>query len=162
MFVEPTDGEKIETARKKFNPLQHRIIRSHLTLCREDELTDLDGVMKNLDNLKLGNLTFEVGEVERSDNGKGAVLPVYDENNKFKNLRELLLKGMVDNPRNLKAHITIIHPRNATCTDGIFSELKKKIFPPKLTFKKISLIEQEGNNPWKIVRTIKLNVDSVN
>lgn len=159
MFVDPTDAEKIETARKKFNPLQYGIIKSHLTLCREDELTDLDQVMKNLDDLTPGCLTFKIGEVERSEDGKGVILPVYDENNQFKYLRELVLKGVVDHPKHLKAHITIIHPRNATCTDVIFSELKKVIFPALLTFKKISLIIQEGNNPWEISRTIALSPD---
>ena len=52
--------------------------------------------------------------------------------------------------------ITLMHPRNSTCNDEIFEEIKNIPFPTKLTFKRISLIEQEINKEWKIIKEFDL------
>ncbi len=157
LFVEESDAETIEKVRKEFNPVQSEIIKSHLTLCREDEIKDLEKVINNLKNLRSESLTMQLGKIERFNEGRGVFIPAKDKNNEFQNLRKLVLNGLTEQPRHQLPHITLIHPRNAACTDDIFKQLKKVIFPVQLTFKKIYLIEQDGVNPWKITREFELN-----
>lgn len=157
LFVEESEAETIEKVRKEFNPLQSEIIKSHVTLCREDEIRDLEKLINNLKNLRSKSLTIQLGKIERFDKGRGVFIPAKEKNNEFQNLRKLVLKGLVEQPRNQLPHITLIHPRNATCTDDIYKQLEKVIFPTQLTFKKIYLIEQEGVSGWKIAREFELN-----
>ena len=48
LFVDPKDAINIEQVRNEFNPRQFEIIKAHVTLCREDEIQDLERVMTNL------------------------------------------------------------------------------------------------------------------
>jgi len=41
LFIDQGDAQIIEMIRAEFNPLQHQLIKSHVTLCREDELNRL-------------------------------------------------------------------------------------------------------------------------
>ena len=38
LFLEASEAESIERIRKEFNPKQFALIKSHITLCREDEI----------------------------------------------------------------------------------------------------------------------------
>lgn len=38
LFIEDEEAEEIEKIRKTFNPEQYALIKSPITLCREDEL----------------------------------------------------------------------------------------------------------------------------
>ena len=75
-----------------------------------------------------------------------------------KALRSQILHGIIETPRNHEPHITLMHPRNSTCTDDIFQQISKVILPAVITFEKISLIEQIGQEPWKIIQEFDLNV----
>ncbi len=75
LFVDPKVADNIERVRKTFNPIQFNLIKSHVTLCRENELQDLEVVISNLDKLRDKNLLIEFGEVIRTAGGKGVVLP---------------------------------------------------------------------------------------
>jgi 2'-5' RNA ligase len=152
LFVNEKDSKVIEEVRSKFNPIQFRIIKSHVTLCREDELLGINKVITNIENLKFSPLQLNFDKPIRFDDGKGVFLPCLDENSLFQNLRKSILKGIIKNPRIANPHITLIHPRNATCTDVIFEEINKFSFPSQLTFNKISLIEQELGKEWKIIK----------
>jgi 2'-5' RNA ligase len=66
------------------------------------------------------------------------------------------LKGVNDNPSRQEPHITLMYPRNSTCTDNIFEQILKIETPNKLTFNNIAIIEKEGNNTWKIIKEIEL------
>lgn len=156
LFVNPPDDEIIENVRQKFNPRQSELIRGHVTLCREDELEDIDQVLNNLNQLKQKIISIKFGRVIRFDNGKGVLLPAAKENTAFQKLRQRLLAGIIDKPRRQEPHITLMHPRNSTCTDSIFEQILKIELPNKLTFNKISIIVQEGDNIWKIIKEIKL------
>ncbi|MEJ7694403.1 2'-5' RNA ligase family protein [Daejeonella sp.] len=156
LFVKQTDAETIEKVRKKFNPRQSELISCHVTLCREDELEDIDQVLNNLKQLKQKIINIKFGRVIRFDNGKGVLIPAAIENPEFQELRQRLLAGIVDKPRLQEPHITLMHPRNSTCTDSIFEQILKTKIPNKLTFNRISVIEQEGDNIWKIIKEIEL------
>jgi 2'-5' RNA ligase len=58
--------------------------------------------------------------------------------------------------RNPVPHITLMHPRNSTCTDEIFEELKKLKFALTMKFDRISLIEQVNNGKWKILENFNI------
>ena len=47
LFVGEKDAITIEQIRQKFNPLQFKLIKSHVTLCREDEIENLEQVIEN-------------------------------------------------------------------------------------------------------------------
>ncbi len=152
LFIPENDAETIESVRKEYNPLQYALIKSHVTLCREDELEEIDKVILNVENINQANVDINFGEVIRFDYRKGLMLPAMGNNKSFENLRKLILEGIIETPRNHEPHITLMHPRNSTCTDEIFAEIKNYSFPNKITFNKISLIEQEIGMPWKIIK----------
>ena len=98
------------------------------------------------------NIFIEFGKVARFDNEKGLFLPATNDNKEFEYLRKRILFGLYDNPRNQKPHITLMHPRNSTCTDEIFEQVEEINLPTKLEFKRISLIEQENGGQWKTLK----------
>lgn len=154
LFVDPSDAVTIEQTRQKFNPRQFEIIKAHVTLCREDEIENLEQVISNLFLLTQTqqNIFIEFGKVARFDNGKGLFLPATNDKKEFENLRSKALFRLYDNPRNQEPHITLMHPRNSTCTDDIFRQIEKQNFPTKLEFKRISLIEQENGGQWRTLK----------
>jgi hypothetical protein len=156
LFVEHKDAEIIEEIRQEFNPRQFEIIKAHVTLCREDEILNLEKVKLNLLLLTQNDFDIEFEKIVRFDNGKGLLLPSATDNKEFDNLRRQILSGLIDNPRKQEPHITLMHPRNSTCTDNIFQQLEKINLPTKLNFKKISLIEQKDSGQWKILQEFDL------
>jgi len=61
-FLDKSQSAVIEEIRKKYNPIQHGLIDSHITICREDELLDLQKIRKNLQNLNFGPFEFHFGQ----------------------------------------------------------------------------------------------------
>lgn len=156
LFVDPHDAVIIEQVRRTFNPVQYALIRSHVTLCREDELVHPGAVLKQLESLTLNSITIHFGPVTRFADGKGVMLPVGNNNAPFHALREIILADSPGKPRLHQPHLTLMHPRNATCTNSIFEQIKKYHLPARLTFRSICLIQQTGGVPWKILREYPL------
>ncbi len=156
LFVEKDESAAIEQIREKFNPEQYKLIKSHVTLCREDELVPLEKVMQNLENLHYPCFTIEFGPIIRFSEAKGILLPASSGYEQFQTLRTLILKGIVNHPTKTEPHITLMHPRNSTCTHDIFNHIAQIKIPGKFLFKKISMIEQEENNKWEIFNEYKL------
>ena len=156
LFVDPKDAETIERIRQAFNPIQFDLIKSHVTLCREDEIENLEQVMVNLHSLTQKEIVIHFGKATRFDNGKGLLLPATTDNLDFQNVRTQILVGLNNNPRKHEAHITLMHPRNSTCTDAIFQQVERLSLPRQLRFKTISLIEQESGGQWRILQEFDL------
>jgi hypothetical protein len=156
LFVDPKDAETIEQVRREFNPVQFGLIRSHVTLCREDEIQNLEQVISNLLSLAQEEIGIEFGKPTRFDNGKGLFLPATTDNADFQELRRQVLNGLNNNLKKQEPHITLMHPRNTTCTDDIFQRIEKVSLPTKLKFKRISLIEQVNAGQWKILQEFEL------
>jgi 2'-5' RNA ligase len=156
LFVEEKDAETIEKIRAKYNPEQYQLIKSHVTLCREDELEPFENILHNLTNLTHSYISIEFGSVSRFSEGKGVLIPSNGDNETFQNVRKLVLQGLTDNPKKHEPHITLMHPGNSTCTDRIFEQLKKTVFPIKLEFRKISVIEQVDGKPWIVLKEFEL------
>ncbi|KQC00363.1 2'-5' RNA ligase family protein [Pedobacter sp. Hv1] len=142
----------IEKIRAEFNPIQQQLIAAHVTLCREDEIEPIALVLQNIKAIILNQaLSIEFNSVARFDNGKGVLLPASVNNNDFHELRKKVLKGLNDSPRIHSPHLTLMHPRNSTCTDEIFEKIKQHEFPTMLYFDQISLIEQKSNEKWIVI-----------
>ncbi len=158
LFVEPNDAEIIEQIRQKFNPVQFELIKAHVTLCRENEIENLEKVLSNLLALAQAHpaIVIGFGKAARFDNGKGLFLPGTNSNEAFETLRRKVLNGLTGNPANQEPHITLMHPRNSTCTDEIFGQIEKVNLPTQLLFKRISLVEQENGRPWRILQEFDL------
>lgn len=156
LFVPPQQADSIEAIRQTVNPLQYALIKSHVTLCREDELEPLDTVLHNLRQLKHPPITIGFGPAIRFSEGKGVLLPAIEGAADFMQLRRQVLQGVVNNPRVHEAHLTLLHPRNATCTEAIFTQIQQATVPQQITFDTISLIEQVDGGPWNILQQFAL------
>lgn len=75
LFINKPDATAIEAIREKYNPRQYELIDSHVTLCREDEIPDLDRILENLARLDQKALTIHFNPVTRFDHGNGVLLP---------------------------------------------------------------------------------------
>ena len=152
LFI-PDHHEVIEKVRSEFNPVQFELIAAHVTLCRENEIEKLDTIISNIQSISLESaVRIEFDTIERFDNGKGLMIPGREKNDDFHTLRQKVLSGMQEINPHYKPHITLIHPRNSTCTDRIFDRVKKLQFPASIDFDTISMIEQTDGERWKIVR----------
>jgi hypothetical protein len=134
----------IESLRFRHNPTQARLIPAHVTLCREDEVTDWDAFRSNLECLCPFQITLDFGVPVRDNNF--VFLPVRAGLEEFHDFRRALLPK---EPRKQTPHVTIIHPRNGNCTDDVFSDISANISPFQFTFREVMLIEQEGDGVWK-------------
>lgn len=143
--------------RRRFNPEQYALIGCHVTLCREDELEQIEKVMHNLEGLDQNNIVLAFGHPIRFSEGAGVLLPALGNDQHFQRLRASILAGIIANPRKHEPHITLMHPRNSTCTDEIFAQIVKNYFPKRITFRKISLIEQEMGKKWRTLKEFDLN-----
>lgn len=142
LFVPENVSAAIEAIRCRYNPVQHSLIAAHVTLCREDELLDIEKVLQNLEQLDFPSITIRFGKPERFDEGKGVLLPALEADTAFQDLRKMVMKEVIETPRNHKAHLTLMHPRNSMCSDMIYAEILKANLPAYVLFNKISLIEQ--------------------
>ncbi len=156
LFISENDSVQIEKIRKEFNPVQFALIKSHVTLCREEELEQLEMVIDKLEKLEHEAITIDFGSVVRFANGAGVLLPAIGHQKEFYNLREQILHGIIGNLGKPVPHITLMHPRNSLCTDNIFEQIKNYNLPAKLTFSTISLIEQEPGMEWQVLREFEL------
>jgi 2'-5' RNA ligase len=157
LFIRERDKETIEKIRKRYNPIQYQLISAHVTLCREDEIAPLDMVIENMKSFKIDcplKITFD--PVDRFEGGSGVWLPASTENQSFHALRKQILSGIKDTPRPHQPHLTIMHPRNSTCTDSIFEAIKQYNLPTELSFDNISLIEQKSGGRWSIIDEYKI------
>jgi 2'-5' RNA ligase len=158
LFVNKGDKKEIEAIRQKFNPVQYELIGCHVTLCYEDEMQNFGKVLTNLETLKHPLLTIHFDKPVRFDNGKGVLMPGAERNIAFQQLRAEILKDAGPVVRQVQPHITLIHPRNAVCTDDIFTSITKTPLPSQLKFTTISLIEQVGGGPWQTINVFNLNL----
>ena len=156
LFVDKNEAGGIENIRKKFNPEQYRLIDSHVTLCRENEIENISIVLDNLQHIDSTKIAIQFGEPLRFNNGKGVLLPALV-NEQFQTLRSKILAGLELTVTLHEPHITLMHPRNSECTDEIFKTIQESQLPKFLTFDKISLIEQVNCGQWQILGTYELN-----
>ncbi len=146
LFVSSQDRTAVETVRARFNPIQFGLIRAHVTLCREDEARDWDRLALRLRSLPAIEVAMSFGPPVRE--GNLVYLPAISGRESFAALRHALLSEGGAPPREHKAHITLIHPRNSTCSDAQLAELQTLCGPFSTVFREVSFIEQVDGGAW--------------
>ena len=141
-----SDVPEIEDLRIRFNPVQAQLIPAHVTLVREDEVHDWSVFETRIQEQLPIRLTLGFGCAVRDENL--VFLPAVLGVEQFDDLRHRLLSDGIKRPRNQTPHVTIIHPRNGTCTDAAFEEIAQRLQPFTTTLSEISLIEQTNGGPW--------------
>ena len=153
MYVPPDAATELEAVRRAVDPVQSRLIPAHVTLCREDELGRLESVRAGLRRPPFKPLTLRFGRPV-AFSGHGLLLECVGGGDQFRALREYLLApGRI---RDQKPHITLAHPRNPKAggnSSGNTSALPEVI---EVTFPSVCLIEQEGDEPWRLLETYEL------
>lgn len=155
LYVPEPEARAIESARRVLDPIQRSLIPAHVTLCREDELAQLEpGVRESrLADSLAGPLTLHFGKAEPF-HGHGILLPCTGGEADFHSLRERLLGSR--EIRRLAPHITLAHPRNPKAAGNALSTafmLPERI---TVTFRSVNLIEQAGASAWRVVDTFGL------
>ena len=140
------DASIVEGLRNRFNPAQAALIPAHITLCREDEVSDWPALEDRIRALVPIALTLEFGLPVRD--GNLVYIPVVGSTESFDRLRHDLLAADGKSPRKQWPHITLIHPRNGLCTDEIYDQIVKTITPFTAMLREISLIEQHDGGVW--------------
>lgn len=142
----------IESLRHRFNPKQAELIAAHVTLCRENEVSNWDELAARLEQATFP-VALHFGSPVRD--GDLVLLPGIDTDGTFRDLRKHLLgPGLV---RDHKPHITLIHPRNGRCTDDIWETICASTKPFAYTFHEVSFILQQDNGPWQTLQDFPLS-----
>jgi len=72
LYIPGDDAREIEKARSVVDPVQHRLIAAHVTLCRENELGDLAALRTRRFHIPFGPLHLGFGTLE-AFSGKGEI-----------------------------------------------------------------------------------------
>lgn len=153
LFVPEEAAARIERLREKADPLQFALIAAHVTLCREDELAELELSLLRERLAHAAPLTLTFGQARRFA-GHGILLPCIEGAADFQRLRTKAL-GAID-VREHEAHLTIAHPRNPRAAGNQDALLNVLPAPLTLTFREVALIEQRAARPWVVQETLRL------
>lgn len=147
LYLPPPESGVVESIRSRFNPIQSGLIRAHVTLCREDEVNNWDDLAARLASLGTIEVALTFGKPIRDQNL--VYLPAIGSTEPFDELRRSLLATAVSLPRKHNPHITLVHPRNGTCSDSEFETIAGRCELFSTTFRAVTLIEQVDGGPWE-------------
>ncbi len=137
----------VESIRSQFNPVQFDLIRAHVTLCREDEVSDWVELASRLSKLGAIEVALDFGMPVREDNL--VYLSSVGSTQSFDRLRHSILATDAFSPRKHNPHITLIHPRNGICSDSTIDEITRQHKPFSTIFHCVTLIEQDKAGRWQ-------------
>lgn len=153
LYVPAHAAKEIEAVRKIVDPIQSNLIPAHITLCREEELYELSTIRARLARIPLKPITLRFSKPEIFS-GHGLLLNCIDGEDEFRLLREYLLASK--NIKNLRPHITLAHPRNPKLNGNLLGNTSRLPEMIEITFPTIYLIEQAGNEPWRVLEKYSL------
>ncbi|MFN0099661.1 MAG: 2'-5' RNA ligase family protein [Gemmatimonadaceae bacterium] len=149
----------LDALRAVLDPVQHRLIPAHVTLCREDELGALGAtaISTALALRTPAALTLVFGPAESFD-GHGIRLPCIEGEEHFHQLRaQILAHAFPEHTlRRPAAHLTLAHPRNPRATGNTLAEARRVPSRLPLAFPAVQLIEQVDAAPWTVVASFPL------
>jgi hypothetical protein len=146
LFLPPEQRAIVEPVRQQLDPQQHAIIPAHVTLCRNDELTDWQALEQRLASLGEFSLTLQFGKPQVLDDGCILLRPVRGAE-QYQHLRQSILGPSA---KIHGAHLTLLHPRNAPGVIYNLTEIAQALAGLTTTFHRIALIEQHGPEPWRV------------
>ena len=136
----------VEPIRQRLDPIQYSLIPAHITLCRDDELPEPSDLAARLLGLRRVSITVAFGGPEELADGCVLVRPVSGLE-QFQDLRQQIVGP---GARQHGAHLTLLHPRNATGAVHDLSAIANQIAGLVITFQSVALIEQRGCDPWQV------------
>lgn len=146
LFLPEQQRSLVEPIRLRLDPIQHSLIPAHVTLCRQEELTEWREINERLIQLGEFSITVRLGNPEELPDGC-ILLRLTQGVEQFQALRQSILGEAC---RAYDAHLTLLHPRNATGVVHDIAAIAHKIANLVITFRTISLIEQRGCDPWRV------------
>jgi 2'-5' RNA ligase len=150
LYVPPAVSASLEAARRLLDPIQARLIPVHVTLCREDKLSNLEfaAVRSRLAAAEAAPVTLKFGNAELFQE-HGVLLPCVDGESEFQALRQWALG--TDAISHQAPHITLAHPRNPKSPNN--NALNVATLPSNLTitFASACVIQQEDAQPWQVL-----------
>jgi hypothetical protein len=149
LFLPEEQRLVVEQIRRRLDPIQHALIPAHVTLCRDDELHDLQQLSLRLERLEPFLISMRFGEPQELPDGCVLLRPATGAE-KFQALRHSILGPSA---RAYGAHLTLLHPRNATGALQNLAEITRELAGLVVTCNTVSLIEQCGGNPWRVKGT---------
>jgi hypothetical protein len=155
LFVPQPQAAALDALRSVLDPVQHRLIGPHVTLCREDELAvvAVDVLLRHLATISLPPLTLEFGAPQPFD-GHGILLPCVAGESEFAALRQYLLGTRV--LRRQPPHLTLAHPRNVKAPGNSLAFANTLSVPMSVTFGQVHRIEQATESPWRVLDTFTI------
>jgi 2'-5' RNA ligase len=155
LYVPQSASAELETVRGVLDPVQASLIPAHVTLCREDEIQDLDpSVLRSrLAAPEATPVTLRFGPPEQF-HGHGVMLPCVAGEPEFKSLRQWVLGSLA--VRHQAPHITLAHPRNPKSARNALSDLPTLPNGIVITFNVVSRIQQDGIAPWQVLEQYTL------
>ena len=149
LFVPLGAAATLEAIRRRVDPVQHRLIAAHVTLCRDEDLADrsIAEFCADLAHIHQPTLTLQFGPVETFA-GHGVLLPCIAGELAFHRLRVDLLRS--EDIEAHRPHITLAHPRNPLTVENVASAYAALTQPLTITFERVSLIEQVDGRPWQV------------
>ena len=136
----------VEPIRRRLDPIQHALIPAHVTLCRDDELPGMQELSERLTHLEGLPITMAFGRPEELQDGC-VLLRQATGKEKFQALRHAILGPAA---RAYGAHLTLLHPRNATGARHDLAAIARELAGLTVTFQTIALVEQQGCDPWQV------------
>ena len=155
LFVQEPTRSRLNALRLSLDPVQASLISAHVTLCREDEIEQLDpvDVFNRVQSWAHGPLRLAFGGPRLFD-GNGVLLPCEQGLGQFHSLRQWLLQSQ--EARQHAAHLTLAHPRNLKAVGNTPAALAGCPHALKLQFPVVALIEQLGSTPWRSLQEASL------
>lgn len=155
LFVPDGAARELEAVRRVLDPTQSRLIGAHVTFCREDELARIPAneLHARIADARIEALTLRFGRAERF-HGHGIVLHCLAGEPEFHAARVRLLG--TSEIRVQRPHITLAHPRNPKAPGNDLSLTSALPDDLSIAFRALSLIEQTGGEPWRVLRTFEL------
>ena len=126
-----------------------------MTLCREDEVTDWGLLATQVSGLDEIDISLSFGRPVRE--GNLVTLPPVGSTESFDAFRRCVMIGQSKSIRKHIPHITLIHPRNGTCTDRVFEEMSIHLSPFSVIFRSVTMIEQVDGGVWESKMTLPVS-----
>lgn len=154
LFLRPP--EWVDKIRQELNPVQANLINPHVTLCREDEVSDWGEMARRLRELPTTPFKLDFGHPYRDQNL--VYLPCSGSTSAFDALRGTLIDSSSDTARKHNPHLTLVHPRNGVCSDADFDSIVSAFVPFSYTFDEVAFIRQVNGGIWETLEVFRLGM----
>lgn len=146
LFLPTVQRVLVDSFRARLDPRQHAGIAAHATLCRDDELAPWPEIRQHLEGLEPFSITLQFGDPELLQDG-GILLRATHGEERYQALRKTILGPSA---KDHGAHITLLHPRNATGATHDLDEISRSLSGLSATFCAVSHIIQRRGGPWMV------------